>query len=767
MHSSLVWATLAASLCRANPIASAPLVQAVSDHGDLVVRQLADVPSTSVVKREDVSFDLTTSYNNTEIFDGSWVESIDGVTNTVSLALTCLECYLAGTVTASVVDSDDLALRLDFADVEGYFDLGLTVSDTATYTYTIYSTESPVGVSFTSGVVDVSIGLVLYVDLVFSLSAEVDLEGGFTVQIADGSYLETDILAGTISNSVFSGTSVQAIPVTLKSGEATFQADLRLRAECGADAEVLGLGVDAELGVYANLLEFIVEAETSDDCDLLLVETWDINAGAYIDVDVVIDYSTFGAVPTVSTTLYLGTTYSQCIGAAATATASVAELAELSVADSASITAIAAAVAVTASEDVSASVAASTASAAVVLPTGYASASGDVSYSHYFVNGSFASATGAVSGSGSGSVSGAVSGAVSGVASASGAASASASVSGAVYASLSGNSSVTTSAVSTVYSTSVYTITSCAATVINCPASLQTQIVVTKVVTDYTTVCPVTASASASASSASASASAATVKGAEAVATSASASVATAASKTSSAATQPTKVVITDVYVVVPCATPIVATYTPPTSVPSIVISVIGQSSVSGSSVSSAVSSVATSAKVSTVTKASTASTAATAATVSTAATASTAAKASTVSAETEASTAATEASTVSAEAVNAVAATSSASASVATFYGNGTSNGAAAKSGFVTGLATGLATGAATSKTAAASVSSPAILAVSATPVVGAASATASSKTSSTATAATAVVTAGAGHAMTGSFVAVVGAVAAALLLL
>jgi hypothetical protein len=122
-----------------------------------------------------------------------------GITDTVALSVTCLECYTKGSVSASLTDADliDPAVRLDFTGVEAYVNLGVSVSAGATYAVNLFTSESAIGLGFPG----LSVGVVFYLDLVFSLTDEIDLEGGFYVKLAEGAYLEASLFGGAITDS--------------------------------------------------------------------------------------------------------------------------------------------------------------------------------------------------------------------------------------------------------------------------------------------------------------------------------------------------------------------------------------------------------------------------------------------------------------------------------------------------------------------------------------------------------------------------------------
>jgi hypothetical protein len=304
------------------------------------------------------------------------------------------------------------------------------------------------------------------------------------------------------------GLSSKSLPVTVKAGRATFKADLRLRVQCGAEADILGIGAGAELGIYANIIEFVAVLDSTPTCALQSTEWWDLNVGAFAHFDVVVDYTTIGAIPTVSTTLLSAPKFTQCwleiggspggspaeTGGYLTQTATT-----VSVAISGSTTAL---------------------SATVTSPaeTGYTETLTTITVPT-ITTGPSLSETGPLSSSSfkfpltnSSTPAG-------------------------------GDDLVT----STVYTTTVFTITSCAASVVNCPASYQKEILVTQTIDAYTTVCPATAVVTQPSSISSA--------------------APAAASTGSGATTTATVHIITDVVVLVPCASPIVESFVPGSTV--------------------------------------------------------------------------------------------------------------------------------------------------------------------------------------------------------
>ncbi|KAI0166576.1 hypothetical protein GGR57DRAFT_447181 [Xylariaceae sp. FL1272] len=280
-------------------------------------------------KRISADFSLERTWNNEVLFGGAWNDSQPDAAEDAKLSVTCLECYTRGTVTAKLTDHDIFkpALRLEFSDVEAYAFLGVEVNAAQTFSLTLFSSDSPIGI----GISGLDVGVVFFVDLVFHLSEEIDLTAGFEVQVPNYSYLEADIFGGDVGDTFFEGLQSHSLPVTVVSGKATFKADLRLRVQAGAEAslDIFGIGAGAVVGIYANIIEFVAVIEETPSCPLEADFWWDLNVGAYAHLDVVVDYTTLGPVPTVSTTLLAASTVSTCLieGASSTQTPSVSAMA--------------------------------------------------------------------------------------------------------------------------------------------------------------------------------------------------------------------------------------------------------------------------------------------------------------------------------------------------------------------------------------------------------------------------------------------------------
>ncbi|KAI0527880.1 hypothetical protein F5B22DRAFT_8836 [Xylaria bambusicola] len=360
----LLSALIAVSSSRAGPTPVLDLSTIGSAETELLVREgINFARSQDIEKRASADFSLERSWNNEVLFGGEWNDTTPDNAGSAhaELSVTCLTCYTHGTVTAKVTDKHFLKpqLKLSFSGVQAYANLDVRASAGQTFSLNLFASDSPLGI----GISGLDVGVVFFVDLVFSISEAIDLTAGFQVSVPDDAYLEADIFGGDIDDSAFEGLNSQSLPVTVVSGTATFKADLRLRVQAGAEASIdlFGIGAGAVIGIYANIIEFVAVIEKTPTCDLETEIWWDLNVGAYAHLDVVVDYTTLGPVPTVSTTLLAADTITSCWVEAPTTPALPATTSD--VAASSSLPVISSTPAETGSTEVPSSVEATSASA--------------------------------------------------------------------------------------------------------------------------------------------------------------------------------------------------------------------------------------------------------------------------------------------------------------------------------------------------------------------------------------------------------------------
>ncbi|KAH8601596.1 hypothetical protein B0O99DRAFT_680724 [Bisporella sp. PMI_857] len=417
------------------------------------------------------NFDLTTSHVNQVLFDIGAGSTSGRVGDAYRLKVECVDCRTWGQAVIStagvdkkediigdiisffenpvdaIVEAFDLNVKVSLDNVGGHFDFNILATNTGSYSFPIFTSNLLSGLEISE---DISFGAILSIDLVFSLSATLDIDAGFEFAFPEGAYIAVDPISGNIVDFDFGNGEIDNLPVTVNTGSATLKAALRVRVQAGTTVELFGTGFDFELGVFADLIEYVATISTTDVCALSIVESIDLNVGAYAHAVVSINYKEFGASPAVITTLLEYPLPSLCITRPA-----ATSLLELPTA-AASIT--------NSQATVTASPVEIPAISSLVVSTVTISSSGGIFLESS--NSAISSTSVVVLPSPTG-----------------------------VYGNNTYPSGTITSAASlttsTVYATDLITITACANTVLHCPASLTSQVVITSTKILYTTVCPV------------------------------------------------------------------------------------------------------------------------------------------------------------------------------------------------------------------------------------------------------------------------------------
>lgn len=178
------------------------------------------------------SFDLTTSHLNDTLFTIGSSTPVGQASDAYSLSVSCIDCRTWGSATIStsgvdkkddilhdiinffkhpidaVADAFSLDVKIDFTNVGGHFDFLIEASNTVSYSFPIFESQTPVGVAVSE---DVSFGLVLSIDLVFSLTTVVDLEAGFEFEFPEGAFITVDPISGHIVDHSFTGGDVHNV----------------------------------------------------------------------------------------------------------------------------------------------------------------------------------------------------------------------------------------------------------------------------------------------------------------------------------------------------------------------------------------------------------------------------------------------------------------------------------------------------------------------------------------------------------------------------
>ncbi len=94
-------------------------------------------------------------------------------------------------------DIPECQLFFEFDNLELYMEIDTTLSAGATYTFNLYKSESPIGISAGQ---DLEVGIVFTIDVILSVEAEIDISSGFHIQLNDGVAINIPLFGQDISS---------------------------------------------------------------------------------------------------------------------------------------------------------------------------------------------------------------------------------------------------------------------------------------------------------------------------------------------------------------------------------------------------------------------------------------------------------------------------------------------------------------------------------------------------------------------------------------
>ncbi len=162
-------------------------------HGDLVAVAAA-MPLENGISRD---FDLTHQVIGKTIFSGNLI-SVGSPTKITSLKVTCKECSTKGTITAKLTTEDIFkpVVRFELKSIEATVHMDLASTGTLAFTLNLFTSETPFGISIPG----LKLGLLFSVDLAFSLSNLLNIDGGFHLKLPHDAFFELDVFDGDITD---------------------------------------------------------------------------------------------------------------------------------------------------------------------------------------------------------------------------------------------------------------------------------------------------------------------------------------------------------------------------------------------------------------------------------------------------------------------------------------------------------------------------------------------------------------------------------------
>ncbi|KAI1656840.1 hypothetical protein F4813DRAFT_112838 [Daldinia decipiens] len=289
------------------------------------------IRTRSMIKRDaDTTFGFDHDFSDVTLFSGAWAAT-KGVD--ISLDLSCSECNTFGTIRASAEFPDDLgdflhdikdfnplndaSLTIGFEGVGATIGIRMAVDGDGQFTIPLFKSETPLGISGPG----FQVGVTFNVDLIVSVTAEISTETGFEVTIPDGSSYKIPLDPSIPNTAHFDGAQTTLLPLTVD-GPAEITVALRLRVQAGVDLPGNKLfDAQALVGAFLYIPEVTLSEQFSQQFDrngsiteageCILPASADININAGVFVDIGADVANNPVVdfnPTLSTTVFTAST---------------------------------------------------------------------------------------------------------------------------------------------------------------------------------------------------------------------------------------------------------------------------------------------------------------------------------------------------------------------------------------------------------------------------------------------------------------------------
>ncbi|KAH8883695.1 hypothetical protein GQ53DRAFT_830371 [Thozetella sp. PMI_491] len=227
-----------------------------------------------------------------------------------------------------------VSLEFQLDGIELYMELDTMLSAGATYTLPLFISETPLGVSIGDSV---TAGVVVSVDLILDVQAQIDISTGFHLKLDDRVSLELAMFGQNITNIQFPGAKFEFLPVLVAGTGAVIRGVLRIEVKAGLELSTpsvevmdkqLSFGAGVVVSTFANLAEFVTNitgpaststnstAQTSGNtstCALEAIQYFEFNVGAVAGATLALGTHTWGPTPNKTVPVFYTTIGDACV----------------------------------------------------------------------------------------------------------------------------------------------------------------------------------------------------------------------------------------------------------------------------------------------------------------------------------------------------------------------------------------------------------------------------------------------------------------------
>jgi hypothetical protein len=258
------------------------------------------------------SCSLANSWEDHVLFKGVAAPA-SGASAAVHLGLNLPKAQISGDAKLELVKGflQEPRIRVGLGGVKAYVEIDISASAAVHESIELFA--SPALNLEIPGLLEAEAGAALALDLVVGVDAAVDLSAGVYLAFGEEAFVEISLLTKQIVDVSLDGLVTKALPIGVAadvdlSAEVALQLGLRLRTEIDLEAEldipVLEIEAGAKIAVWVSLFEYTAALVASDDCAVSIDEVIALTLGLAVDLNVEVgDILDISLAPTLTLTL--------------------------------------------------------------------------------------------------------------------------------------------------------------------------------------------------------------------------------------------------------------------------------------------------------------------------------------------------------------------------------------------------------------------------------------------------------------------------------
>ncbi|KAF9768992.1 hypothetical protein IL306_013657 [Fusarium sp. DS 682] len=255
---------------------------------------------------------LANSWEDHTLFDGIAAPA-NGVSAAIKLGLNLPKTQIEGDVTLELVEDflKEPRVRIGLGGIKAYVELDIAASAAVHESIELFASsalelEIP-------GLLEASAGAALALDLVVGVDAAIDLSAGVYLAFGEEAFVEVSLLTKEIVDVSLEGLVAKALPIGVAaevdlSAEVSLTLGLRLRSEIDLKADldipVLEIEAGAKIAVWVSLFEYTAVLIATDNCAVSVDELIALTLGLAVELNVEVgDILDISLAPTLTVTL--------------------------------------------------------------------------------------------------------------------------------------------------------------------------------------------------------------------------------------------------------------------------------------------------------------------------------------------------------------------------------------------------------------------------------------------------------------------------------